>query len=652
MSDRIGTCEYVLDPFDPSTWGGTDGDWCYVDDALNENGRWACPHDAVVGENLCLFHLPPAQKDDEDVTAAVLDSLDHSVEHGETDRRRECRQFIGARFGSLVIRDRTLEAVADADADADPQADTDVSVDADADPDADTDVNGDADADPQVDTDADADAEARSDTDTDADAEAHSDTDADAEADDEAPAPLDLRHARFEGVLDGEGTTVACPLRLDGVSITGGASLRGSELELGLSCRGASVENGADVSGAAVGDDVDFREATITDGLFLRGTTIAGRATFGGIRVDGETDFERTTVEGETDVTEARIGGGFTVRGATIGGGIVCRGLTVAGEVDFREATVSGGSDFRGIDLEAARLCDATLPDANLGETDLTDADLRDADLRRANLERATLSRATLFGADVRGARLYGAIVGDAGIDEETTFGDRCPYDPAYEGDVGPGETPDDLPGDSPGATTEDTTDDTDAGGDTRNETAGDTDDVADSGPSSNGDEGRLRKAAGAYRLVGELARDNALPGLVTHSFVRRQDVHRRRVYESGAYGRWLGKWVSRLVVLYGESWRRLVATGALVVFGFALLYPVGGWLEPTGGPRLTYGRIAADPLAFGEGLYFSAVTFVTLGIGDLHPVGLGRMLAAIEALVGATLLVLLVYVFARRGTR
>lgn len=578
MSDRTGTCEYVLDPFDPSTWGGTDGDWCYVDDALNENGRWPCPHDAAEGEDLCIFHLPPTGTDDEDVVAAVLATIDRAAECEEIERRQECQQFIGAQFGSFVVRNRTLEG--------------------------------------------------------------------------EADAPLDLRHARFEGVLDGEGTTVACPLRLDGAAITGGVSLRGAELERGLSCRGASVESGADVSGATVGDDVDFRESTVTDGLFFRGTTIAGRAAFGGIRVDGETDFEGATVEGEIDVNDARIVGGLTVREATFGGGIDCRGLTVAGEVDFREATVSAGSDFQGVDLEAARLCDATLPGANLGETDLTDADLRDVDLRGANLERATLSRATLFGADVRGARLYGAIVGDAGIDEETTFGDRCPYDPAYEGDVGPDESSDDVPDDSPTATTDDATDGTETGGETPDETAGDAGTITDAGPIPNGEVGRLRKAAGAYRLVEELARDNALPGLVSYSFVRRQDVHRRRFYENGAYGRWLGKWLSRLVVLYGESWKRLVATGALVVFGYALLYPVGGWLDPTGGPRLTYGRIAADPLAFGEGLYFSAVTFVSLGIGDLHPVGFGRLLAATEALVGASLLVLLVYVFARRGTR
>jgi hypothetical protein len=79
MSDVDGTCEYVLDPDDPETWGGEEGDECFVDeDVLNENDVWNCPHEAEdtfeteYGEmGLCLFHAPVDKKEDE----AVVDPI-------------------------------------------------------------------------------------------------------------------------------------------------------------------------------------------------------------------------------------------------------------------------------------------------------------------------------------------------------------------------------------------------------------------------------------------------------------------------------------------------------------------------------------------------------------------------------------------------
>jgi len=48
--------------------------------------------------------------------------------------------------------------------------------------------------------------------------------------------------------------------------------------------------------------------------------------------------------------------------------------------------------------------------------------------------------------------------------------------------------------------------------------------------------------------------------------------------------------------------------------------------------------------------LYFSAITFTTLGYGDFRPLeGLGRILAGSEAFIGAFMMALFVYTFARR---
>lgn len=103
-----GTCEYILDPDEPETWGGSDDSKCYVSSSeLNDEGVWTCPHDAEEGENLCLFHLPVEQKKDHRVTSALLDTLNSFDEDEEDSPRRT--QFIGARFGKLIIEGKPYD---------------------------------------------------------------------------------------------------------------------------------------------------------------------------------------------------------------------------------------------------------------------------------------------------------------------------------------------------------------------------------------------------------------------------------------------------------------------------------------------------------------------------------------------------------------
>ncbi len=54
----------------------------------------------------------------------------------------------------------------------------------------------------------------------------------------------------------------------------------------------------------------------------------------------------------------------------------------------------------------------------------------------------------------------------------------------------------------------------------------------------------------------------------------------------------------------------------------------------------------------FFQSLYFSIVTFTTVGYGDLTPVGITRLFAAIEAFVGSFTLALFVVVFVKKMTR
>jgi voltage-gated potassium channel Kch len=56
--------------------------------------------------------------------------------------------------------------------------------------------------------------------------------------------------------------------------------------------------------------------------------------------------------------------------------------------------------------------------------------------------------------------------------------------------------------------------------------------------------------------------------------------------------------------------------------------------------------------LEFFNSLYFSVVTFTTLGYGDISPVGVARFIAACEAFLGSFTMALFVVVFVKKMTR
>ena len=91
----------------------------------------------------------------------------------------------------------------------------------------------------------------------------------------------------------------------------------------------------------------------------------------------------------------------------------------------------------------------------------------------------------------------------------------------------------------------------------------------------------------------------------------------------------------------YGEKPRRTAALFFVVIFGFAAIYTLCDLNVPDG-----------DTNNFWTCLYFSVVTFTSLGYGEVTPVGWARFFAASEALIGVFSISLFVFVFCRRMTR
>jgi len=117
---------------------------------------------------------------------------------------------------------------------------------------------------------------------------------------------------------------------------------------------------------------------------------------------------------------------------------------------------------------------------------------------------------------------------------------------------------------------------------------------------------------------------------------------HPRRITASL---KWFLEWLlADATCAYGTSWKRVLLAWAVLVAGFAAVFWLGrGILRPDG----------LNTASVWQSLYFSIVTFSTLGYGDFTPTsGAFQFLAGLEALSGAFMMALFVAVFGRQFMR
>lgn len=251
------------------------------------------------------------------------------------------------------------------------------------------------------------------------------------------------------------------------------------------------------------------------------------------------------------------------------------------------------GGHKHGYQLNDADLYRANMKEAHMFACNLKGSSLMKADLRYANLHCAKFEGCNLLGVRLEGARLEGATWGHEIIQEKMA---RDATSPAERVDY-------------------------------------------------------WQQSEEIYRNLRKASEQAGLFETSGH-FFEREMVMRRYQMPLLSTKRFYSKVVD-MFCGYGERPIRVVMFSLIAIITFGVLYSVIGIHD--GGVVM---KLQAKH-SFSENLmqlltclYFSVVTFTTLGYGDLIPFGLSRLLAAIEAFIGSFTLALFVVVFVKKMTR
>lgn len=399
MAGTDGTCEYVLDPDDPETWGGEEGQECLIDEELlNDDGVWSCPHEAEEGQELCIFHLPVDEKGDEEVVEAFL----HSIENTASNTQRQKSQFLAAKFGEFKLGEPEVE-------ECQPDfsgAGTEVGISM-----LYATVTG----------------ELRW-----------------------SELPFSISCLCCAGVKFLNSVSlfeVDFRKRVDfsGVDFGEWVSFSGIEFGRQVDFSEAKFEGRASFSQVEFGGLADFSGAKFEERADFGSVNFGRDARFSGVEFRGQTSFLIVNFTGQADFGSAEFEKEADFSYANFRGKVTLRRVEFDEKINFRDAVFTYRADFTGRNLH----------DSQFNNADLTDVAFVDASLISANLESALLKQATLLSADLRGAKLSGTVLRDVQINQETQFLEYypddndssthaisaarsqpfCVYDPKYQGD-------------------------------------------------------------------------------------------------------------------------------------------------------------------------------------------------------------------------
>lgn len=330
--------------------------------------------------------------------------------------------------------------------------------------------------------------------------------------------------------------------------------------------------------------------------------------------------------------------------------------------VDWFEECVLIGAEFSMVDAHHASFVGADLRSAVFD-----DVSARYADFSDVNLEGASLTGCDFRHAEFVGARIDQASFVQVRVSQETSFGLRSVYEH-------------DLARDSVVLRALRRPFRAVLGQD--GETTADADTPTDDPGRNSGFRQHAQAAIWSYREFQRLFENNGLPLEARSYYLHEKNLRRLLAWDEGDYARALKAEGSRWVTGYGMNPWRVLGTALAVILVCALLYPTTGGLQETvtverGDPDVlnesapgnttvtdssrsrevtwAFGELGETPVrhlvgVYLRSVYFSTITFTTLGYGDIQPVGdTARTVAGLESLSGALLTALLVFVLTRR---
>lgn len=170
--------------------------------------------------------------------------------------------------------------------------------------------------------------------------------------------------------------------------------------------------------------------------------------------------------------------------------------------------------------------------------------------------------------------------------------------------------------------------------------------------------EGEHKKAKDLYEQAEEIYRNlrktSEYQGLFTLAgpFLRKELTMRRFQEERFSVNRFSSKIVD-LFCGYGEDPLRVVIFSWVLIFFSAFFYYFFGLRFGGNFQVFSVDQSWQENVNFFfECLYYSVVTFTTLGYGDFIPIGFSRLVAALEAFTGSFTIALFVVVFVKKMTR
>jgi len=278
-----------------------------------------------------------------------------------------------------------------------------------------------------------------------------------------------------------------------------------------------------------------------------------------------------------------------------------------------------GTKDLRNLDLveanlQGAHLMGAHLQGAHLAFSNLQEANLLGANLQRANLWRANLQRAYLIGANLQrasleGANLHGTDLHEAKFDDSSLW--RAELDEIVIGEMF-GDKEKDI-------------------------------------------ETKLMEFEEASEIYHNLKNYFRNEGIYERSgnYYYREKVVERKIYKQKNKGKYLGSLLLDLLCGYGEKPGRIIISSLSWIFLNSIMYFILGIEKGVVEVGLSLqAGFCENAINFLDCLYFSFVTFTTLGYGDLHPVAITKAFAAVEAFTGAFMLALFVLTMGRKMMR